>query len=83
MECSLPLTLWRHMKSNIVQGEIAVDGYTFIRKDRRTGPSCGVGCFISNDLGWQRQADLENYDVEAIWPEIFIKHARSCLILTI
>ena len=72
-----------HLNSDIVQGEITVDGYTFIRKDRKTGPGGGVGCFIRNDLGWQRRTDLENDGVEAIWLEIFIKHARPLLVCNI
>ena len=72
-----------HLNSNIVQGEITVNGYTFIRKDRKTGPGGGVGCFIRNDLGWQRRTDLENDGVKAIWLEIFIKHARPLLVCNI
>ena len=71
------------LNSDIVQGEITVDGYTFIRKDRKTGPGGEVGCFIRNDLGWQRRTDLENDGVEAIWLEIFIKHARPLLVCKI
>ena len=43
-----------HLNDEIVQGEITVDGYTFIQNNRKTGPGGGVG-FIRNDIGWQRR----------------------------
>ena len=72
-----------HLNSDIMQEEVKVNGYTFIRNDRKTGPGGGVGCFIRNDLGWQRRTDLEYDGVEAIWLEIFIKNARSLLVCNI
>ena len=71
------------LNDDIVQGEITVDGYTFIQNNRNTGPGGGVGCFIRNDIGWQRRKDLENDGVEAIWLEIFVKNARSLLVCNI
>ena len=53
-----------HLDGDIMYEEVKVDRYTFFRNDRKTGPGGGVGCFICNDLGWQRQTDLENYGVE-------------------
>ena len=72
-----------HLNSDIMQEEVKVDGYTFIRNDRKTGPGGGVGCFIRSDLEWQRRTDLENECTEAIWLEIFIKNTKLLLVCNI
>ena len=72
-----------HLNSDIMSEEVKLDGYTFIRNYRKTGSGGGVGCFIRNDLGWQRQTDLEKDGIESIWLEIFIKNAKSLLVCNI
>ena len=52
----------------------------FVRKDRKNGSGGGVGCFIRNDLGWQRREDLEKDSLETILIEIFVKNARPLLV---
>jgi hypothetical protein len=67
-----------------MHGEVKFYRYTFVRNDRKTDPGGGVGCFIRNDLGWQRRTDLENDGVEAIWLEMFNnKNARTLLVCNI
>ena len=69
-----------HLREGILDEELKVDGYTFIRKDRINGAGGGVGCFIRADIDWQRRWDLENDDNEGIWLEIFVKKSCSFLI---
>ena len=51
-----------------------IDGYTFIRKDRKSGPGGEVGCYINNDLQWQRKVGL-SYLLE-------IQNRSWCLLFT-
>ena len=44
-----------HLHEGISDEELKVDGYTFIRQDRKNGAGGGVGCFINADIGWQRE----------------------------
>ena len=69
-----------HLNSVIDSSLLSVDGYTFIRKDRTSGAGGGVGCYIRNDLNWERRSDLETPEMEAIWIEIFQKNSSSLLI---
>ena len=55
-----------HLHHEIRDGELISNGYVFVRKDRSTGSGGGVGCFIREDLNWQRRTDLEKEDIEAI-----------------
>ena len=48
-----------HLRKNICDGEIGIEGYTFIRNDRGNDLGGRVGCYIRNGLGWQGREDLE------------------------
>ena len=48
-----------HLSRDNKDGELNLDNYTFVRKDRETGIGGGVGCFIREDIKWQRRIDLE------------------------
>ena len=63
-----------------INDEVAVYGYNFVRMDHKTGLGGGVGCFIREDLSWQRCQDIERDGIEAIWLEIFIKDMNSILV---
>ena len=69
-----------HLHNDIRDEEIKIEGYTFVRNDRKNGSGGGVGCFIRNDLGWQRREDLEKDCLETIWIEIVVKNARPLLV---
>ncbi|XP_065071070.1 uncharacterized protein LOC135695815 [Rhopilema esculentum] len=72
-----------HLHKDIRDEESKIEGYEFLRNDRKNGSGGGVGCFIRNDLGWQRREDLENDSLEAIWVEIFVKNSRPLLVCVI
>ena len=57
-----------------------LDNYIFVRKDCETGIGGGVGCFIREDIKWQRRIDLESAWLETLWLEIFVKNSKSLLI---
>ena len=72
-----------HLHKNIMGEEITIEGYTFVRKDRKFGLGGGVGCFIRNDYHWQRREDLEKEGIEGIWIQTFVKNTRPMLICII
>ena len=41
-----------HLHKNIMDEEIEIEGYTFVRKDQKSGLGGGDGCFIRNDYHW-------------------------------
>ena len=55
-----------HLRKDIRDEEIKIEGYTFVRNDRKNASGGGVGCFIRNDLCWQRREDLEKDCLETI-----------------
>jgi exonuclease III len=69
-----------HLQHDIKDGELNLDDYIFVRKDRETGIGGGVGCFIREDVKWQRRTDLERAGLEALWLEIFVKNSKSFLV---
>ena len=69
-----------HLDKNFINSQFHIDGYEFIRKDRKSGKGGGVACFIRNDINWQRRQDLECDEIESIWIEIFIEKSRSILL---
>ena len=69
-----------HLSRDIKDGELNLDNYTFVWKDRETGIGGGVGCFIREDIKWQRRIDLESAGLETLWLEIFVKNSKSLLI---
>ena len=72
-----------HTTSSVNDGELSIDGYNMIRKDRSTGIGGGVICYIRDDLKWQRRNDLEQPGIECIWIELYLKNSKSILIAII
>lgn len=58
---------------------INISGYTFERRDR-VSQGGGVGAYISNSLNYVRRLDLETYDIECIWLEIFSDYTKSFIV---
>ena len=69
-----------HFHREIRDGELISNGYVFVRKDTLTSSGGGVGCFIREDLNWQRRTDLGKEGIEAIWLEIFIRNSKPLLV---
>ena len=72
-----------HLHKNIQDPEVAISGYSFIRKDRAKGFGGGVGYYIREDINWKRRSDLEKPSVEALWIEIFLQKSNSILLCII
>ena len=43
-----------HLHEGILDKELEVDGYTFIRKDRKNGEGGGIGCSFRTGIYWQK-----------------------------
>ena len=69
-----------HATPDIRDGELEIDGYDLVRKDRESGEYGGVLCYIRSDIKYQRRWDLEIAGLEAIWIEILIVRSRSILV---
>ena len=72
-----------HLNADISDSQASVQDYTFVRKDRAKGTWGGVGCYIRNDIHWQRREDLEQKGTEAMWIEILVKNSKSFLVCII
>ena len=72
-----------HLHKNIQDPEVAISGYSFIRKDRAKGFGGGVGCYIREDSNWKRRSDLKKPSVETLWIEIFFQKSNSILLCII
>ncbi|CAB3990292.1 Hypothetical predicted protein [Paramuricea clavata] len=79
----------RGLFSNFVQelfdrykGLFIIDGYKFIKRNRKRGHAGGVALYIKDNILWRRRYDLETDDIESIWLEIFIAKSKSILIAT-
>ena len=58
----------------------AVDGYRFIKRNRKNGQGGGVAVYLKEHIEWQRTPDLEREAIENIWIEIFIPKSKSVLL---
>ena len=72
-----------HLNADISDSQASVQDYTFVRKDHAKGTWGGVGCYIRNDIRWQRREDLEQKCIEAMWIEILVKNSKSFLVCII
>ena len=66
-----------HLHKNIQNPEVAISGYSFVRKDRAKGFGRWDGLLYS------RRSDLEKPSVEALWIEIFFQKSNSILLCII
>ena len=55
----------------------AVDGYKFIKRDRKNGQGGGCRC-----IQWERRLDLESEAIENNWIEVLIPKSKSILLGT-
>ena len=56
-----------HVHKNVQDPEVAISGYSFVRKDRAKGFGRWDGLLYS------RRSDLQKPSVEALWIEIFFR----------
>jgi exonuclease III len=67
------------LDATIRDGEIEVDGYSVIRRDRdRMGG--GVALFIKHDVTFNPRPDLEEDGLEMVWGEILLPKTKGILI---
>ena len=62
-------------------GLFKIDGYTLIKRSRSHCKGGGVAMYAKNSIKFKRRQDLENPLLEIIVIEIFIKNAKSILLL--
>ena len=48
-----------------------MDGYRFIKRNRKKGQGGGVAAYLKENIEWQRRPDLEKEAIENTWIEIF------------
>lgn len=60
--------------------KLEVEGYTYIREDRKNGEGRGVGLYIKDGIDFVRRDDLENSDMESIWVEINLTNTKPILL---
>lgn len=60
-----------HLDSSITDGQVHVDGYNLIRKDRNRNGG-GVAMYIQNHLPFKKRDDLTVNHLEAIWIQIHL-----------
>ena len=65
------------LNSTILDAEVRINGYVGIRYDRTSGAGGWVIAFVRDDINFQRQTDLENQSIEAVWLELFVKYSKS------
>ncbi len=58
----------------------AIDGYNFIKRNRKNGSGGGVAVYLKGDIEWQRRQDLERDAIENTWIEVFIPKSKSILL---
>ena len=47
-----------------------IRGYSFIRRDQKSGQGGGAGSYIRDAIDFARRPDLENDETESLWVEI-------------
>ena len=58
-------------------------GYSFIRRDRKSGQGGGVRFYIRDGIDFARRLDLENDETESLWVEIRLKNMKPFIFETI
>ena len=58
------------LKPSIFDGELAIDYYNLLRKDRLHRHGGGVCVYYHESLGVQRRTDLESDDLEILWLDV-------------
>ena len=60
-----------------------IRGYSFIRRDRKSGQGGGVGLYIRDGIDFARRPDLENDETDSLWVEIRLKNTKPFIFGTI
>ena len=74
-------------ETHIVDGDFSdndelfnLPGYTFVKRNRKSGKGGGVAAFVKNGLNFKRREDLETTSLESLWLEIIFTKSKSVLI---
>ena len=60
-----------------------IRGYSFIRRDRKSGQGGGVGLYIRDGIDFARRPDLENDETESLRVKIRLKNTKPLIFGTI
>jgi len=67
-----------------IPGEIVdINGYIFLRSERKADRGGEVGCYVRNDVVWQRRRDFEKENIEAIRTEVYFNHSKLLLLCNV
>ena len=67
------------LDGSIPSGEIDIDGYTIVRRDRNCNGG-GVCAYINNNITYTERPDLDNPNLEAVWLEILLPKTRPIVV---
>ena len=67
------------LDSSISSGEIDIDGYTIVGRDRNRNGG-GVCAYINNNVSYTERPDLDNPNLEAVWLEILLPKTRHIVV---
>ena len=76
----------RFLAPNVMDSQVAIDGYDFIRRDRadyqdKTGG--GVLVYFRNSLKCKRRPEFEISKIKIIWSQIELPNAKHFLVCTV
>ena len=60
-----------------------IQGYCFIRRDRKSGQGGSVGLYIRDGIDFARRPDLKNDETESLWIEKRLKNTKPFIFGTI
>ena len=69
------------LRPSISDGELAIDHYNLLRKDRLHRHGGGVCVYYHESLGVQCRTDLESDDLEILWLDVC--GSSSCFVLVV
>lgn len=74
------------LNPNIMDTQVAIDGYDFIRKDRadtHDKSGGGIMLYFRNSLKCKRRPELEISKIETIWSELELPNAKPFLVCSV
>ena len=70
------------LDSTVTDNEVALDGYSIIRKDRNRNGG-GVCMYIRQDLAYNPRDDLNSDNLESVWCEILLNKTKPIIVGTV
>lgn len=74
------------LEPNILDSQVVIDGYDFIRKDRadtQDKNGGGIILYFRNSLKYKRRPEYEISNIETVWSEIELPNAKPFLLCSV